>query len=754
MKPPSRWQLALLGLLSLSVLGLGACAPRPPQPTAAPTPGGAAQKLTPRQLIAPNALMGPVPGSFNWTPGGARLAYVENKDGQDVLWLYDAATGSKQVILDPASSPDATIDVTSAQWSPKGDAILLSGEQSLWLLQVDSGSLQEIPAGASPKTGLMLSSDGTQLTYVQDNDIYLGQVAGGQAQRLTQDGSEQVFNGCLDWVYNEELATRTAQPAYAWAPDGQQLMYLKLDDTQVQVHFVTDYHPIPPTTSDTRYPAAGSANPQASVHTVSLAGGVPDKTGQVTLPAGAEYVLPFFTWTPDSKEAMFITVNRDHTELNLVAWNPASATARAVIQETDPKWINEDRYMAPLFLGDGSQFLWVSERSGYMHLYLYQRDGTLVRQLTQGDWMIDSSARNLLTPGRPVHVDPAGEWAYFITTQASPLERQIMRVNIASGKLEQVSKGAGFHFTALSGDGAYLVDQFSNVDTPPITRILKADGSGEQLLSQSAGPSVALPKVTREFVTLKAHDGVTLYAQMVKPEGFDPAKKYPVVVHWYGGPGLQMVSNCYGAVNIFNIIERDTLYTQEGFIVWRLDNRGSLGRGHVFETPIQGQLGPAALDDQMAGIEYLRKLSYVDVAHIGTDGKSFGGYMTLYALIHAPETFTCGVAGSGPTRWEYYDTIYTERYMRTPQQNPQGYEATDLVSRAGQIQAAPLLIHGLNDTNVHMQNTVNFIEALEAADRPFSFIPLPGLNHSYHGDGLSAALMASVNYFQGCLGKP
>jgi dipeptidyl-peptidase-4 len=698
--------------------------------------------------------MGPVPGSFNWSPGGARLAYVESKDGQDVLWLYDAATGSKQVILDPASSPDATIDVTSAQWSPKGDAILLSGEQSLWLLQVDSGSLQEIPAGASPKTGLMLSSDGTQLTYVQDNDIYLGQVAGGQAQRLTQDGSEQVFNGCLDWVYNEELATRTAQPAYAWAPDGQQLMYLKLDDTQVQVHSVTDYHPIPPTTSDTRYPAAGSANPQASVHTVSLAGGVPDKTGQVTLPAGAEYVLPFFTWTPDSKEAMFITVNRDHTELNLVAWNPASATARTVIQETDPKWINEDRYMAPLFLGDGSQFLWVSERSGYMHLYLYQRDGTLVRQLTQGDWMIDSSARNLLTPGRPVHVDPAGEWAYFITTQSSPLERQIMRVNIASGKLEQVSKGAGFHFTALSGDGAYLVDQFSNVDTTPITRILKADGSGERLLSQSAGPSVALPKVTREFVTLKAHDGVTLYAQMVKPEGFDPAKKYPVVVHWYGGPGLQMVSNCYGAVNIFNIIERDTLYTQEGFIVWRLDNRGSLGRGHVFETPIQGQLGPAALDDQMAGIEYLRKLSYVDAAHIGTDGKSFGGYMTLYALIHAPETFTCGVAGSGPTRWEYYDTIYTERYMRTPQQNPQGYEATDLVSRAGQIQAAPLLIHGLNDTNVHMQNTVNFIEALEAADRPFNFIPLPGLNHSYHGDGLSAALMASVNYFQGCLRKP
>ena len=400
---------------------------------------------------------------------------------------------------------------------------------------------------------------------------------------------------------------------------------------------------------------------------------------------------------------------------------------------------------------DGSQFLWLSERDGFMHLYLYAQDGTLVKQLTQGDWMIDSSAYNLLTPGRPVHVDPTGTWAYFTTTRSSPLERQIERVNLASGELQQVSEQAGFHLSALSSDGSYLVDQYSDVDTPPITQIVKTDGSGSAVLSEAAGPALTLPQLTREFVTVKAHDGTDLYAQLVKPENFDPSRKYPVVVHWYGGPGLQMVSNRYGTTNIFNIIERDVLYTQEGFLVWRLDNRGSFGRGHGFEAPIFGELGKAALDDQLAGIEYLKTLPYVDATRIGTDGKSFGGYMTLYALLHAPEVFRCGVAGAAPTDWSYYDTIYTERYMRTPETNPEGYAATNLIDLAATLQARPLLIHGLADTNVHLQNTVNFIEALEANDKLFDFIPLPNRGHSFKGDGLVAALMASVDYLTGCL---
>jgi dipeptidyl-peptidase-4 len=715
----------------------GACSPQP-----------STAQITARQLVAPGALMGPGPSSFNWSPLGSTLAYVEPQGERPVLWAYDPGSDARRVLLDRGDNPDG-IDLTSAQWSPRGDLLLLTGKTALWLLDAQTGELTALAQGGG-KTSLTFSPDGKRIAFVQANDLYTLRLQDGQIARLTTDGSETIFNGTLDWVYEEELATRAAQPAYAWSPDGQWLVHLKLDETAVQNHSVTDYSQVPPALSYTRYPVAGSPNPDASLSMIALESG---QASAVPLPDEAEYILPFFTWFPDSQEAIYVTVNREHSVLELRAFNPTTGAGRTLIKETDPAWVNENSYAAPLFLGDGSKFLWLSERDGFMHLYLYSRQGELVRQLTQGDWMIDTPAWNLLIAGRPVYVDPASKWAYFSATKNSPLERQIYRVDIASGVLEQVSQGAGFHFGALSGDGQYLVDQFSDVSTPPVTRILTADGADVRVLAQRAGPTLELPQVTREFLTIQAHDGVDLYAQLVKPEGFDPQHKYPVIVHWYAGPTLQMVSNRYGATNLFNHIERDVLYTQAGFLVWRLDNRGSFGRGHAFETPIAGELGKAALDDQLAGIEYLRTLPYVDASRIGCDGKSFGGYMTLYALIHAPDVFQAGVAGSAPTNWLYYDTIYTERYMQTPARNPAGYAATDLIAKADQIKVRPLIIHGLNDTNVHLQNSVNFIQALEALDKPFDFLPLPNLSHSYRGDGLVTALSASVDYFARYLGN-
>lgn len=713
-----------------------------------PSPEQGAADLTARMLTALGALAGPSPSNFNWSPVGAELVYVEPQDDQDVLWLYDAVSGENKVLLDPSKSP-GNIDVTTAQWSPQGDRLLLTGDQALWLLDVETGDLQSLLADGNAKTAVMFTPDGAHVSYVQDNNLKLATIAGGEVKDLTTDGGETVFNGALDWVYNEELATRAAQPAYAWSPDDNWLVYLRLDESAVQNDPVTDYRPVPATVSYTRYPTVGTANPKASLHALTPGALAPPL--EIPLPEGTEYVLPFFTWTLDSNHAFYITVNRDHTKLTLNEWTPQSGKTQILITEEDPYWINEERYAAPIFVGDGEQFLWVSERDGFMHLYLYGRDGTLIRQLTQGDWMIDSTAWNLLTAGRPVHVDPSGKWAYFETTQTGPLERQIERVSLDGGPVEQVSKEPGFHLFALSSDGKYLVDQFSDVGTPLVTRIRQTDGAKEEVLAKAADPALALPQVSREFVTVKAPDGTDLYAQLVKPANFDPARKYPVVVHWYGGPGLQMVSNRYGTTNIFNIIERDVLYTQEDMLVWRLDNRGSFGRGHAFETPIFGELGKVALADQLAGIEYLKTLPYVDASRIGTDGKSFGGYMTLYALLHALDVFRCGVAGAPPTDWSYYDTIYTERYMRTPDKNAEGYAATNLIDMAGQIQARPLLIHGLADTNVHLQNTVNFIQALEAADKMFDFIPLPNMGHSFKGDGLVAALSASADYLGACL---
>jgi dipeptidyl-peptidase-4 len=752
----------LLILWIVLLLLLGACTTPKPEGQAGPTQAledterpaatlqGGNAPITPRQLVAPGALMGSGPSSFAWSPAGATLVYVEPQDDQDALWAYDPSTGDKRILLAPGDNPDQ-IDLTSAQWSPLGDSLLLSGGASLWLLDLETGELKSIAGEGGSKTGLSFSSDGQRIAYVMDNDLYTVGVADGKTTRLTTDGSETVFNGVLDWVYNEELATRSSQPAYAWSPDGNWLIHLRLDETEVQNHSVTDYTTVPPALSYTRYPVAGSPNPKVSLFMIDLNS---EKSLPIPLADDVEYILPFFTWSPDSQEAIYVSENREHTRLELKAWNPVTGRGRTLIEETDPYWINENSYAAPIFLGDGSQFLWLSERDGFMHLYLYSRQGELVRQITHGDWMIDTPAWNLLVPGRPMYVDPAGDWAYFSATEKSPLERHIYRASLRSDKLEKLSRPDGFHFGALSGDGQYIVDQYSDVSTPPVTQIIRSDGTPLSVLGECAGPTLDLPEIQREFLTLKAHDGVDLYAQIVKPESFDQAKKYPVIVHWYGGPTLQMVSNRYGKTNLFNHIERDVLYTQAGFIVWRLDNRGSFGRGHAFETPIAKELGKAALDDQLAGIEYLRTLPYIDAGRIGCDGKSFGGYLSLYALIHAPEVFKAGVVGSAPTRWEYYDTIYTERYMGTPTQNPEGYAATDLIAAAEQLQATPLIIHGLNDTNVHLQNSINLIQELESLDKTFEFLPLPNLNHSYKGDGLVAALAASVDYFTNLLGSP
>ncbi len=258
--------------------------------------------LTARMLVGPNALMGPVPSSFNWSPVGAKLTYVEPVNGQDMLWLYDATSGEKQLLLDPSDHP-GIIDVTSAQWSPNGARLLLAGEDALWLLDVETGDMHALLQDGRPKTGVLFTPDGTRVSYVLDNDLYTVNLVDGQVQRLTSDGGETVFNGALDWVYNEELATRAAQPGYGWSPDGNWLIYLRLDETAVPNDPVTDYRPVPAAVSYTRYPTAGAPNPMATLHALTPGALAPPL--EIPLIAGTEYVLPLFTWTPDSNHALY-----------------------------------------------------------------------------------------------------------------------------------------------------------------------------------------------------------------------------------------------------------------------------------------------------------------------------------------------------------------------------------------------------------------------------------------------------------------
>jgi dipeptidyl-peptidase-4 len=474
-----------------------------------------------------------------------------------------------------------------------------------------------------------------------------------------------------------------------------------------------------------RYPKAGDTNPVPSVRVVSIR--APRSSARVMkLAPGSEYVLPEFSWTRDANSVAVMTFNRAQNELSVWLWQPARGTPRRILFEKAERWVNV--FEPPRFLKDGQRFLWASERDGWYHCYLYTREGQQVQQLTRGPWQIEPELSQSWSGG-PYEVDRANEWVYFSANPTDPRERQICRVQLDGTHLERLTREPGTHFQKLSPDGRHLLETFSSKDQPPAIRLLRSDGTLVATLEQRQDRWKNYASATIEFHKVTAPDGVTLYAQLTKPADFDPAKKYPVVVHVYGGPHAQLVLNQWPPVSL-----RHQLLAQEGFLIWSLDNRGSWGRGHAWETAIYKNLGTNELSDQLAGVAYLKALPFVDANRVGVWGWSYGGYMTLYSLTHAPEVFKAGVAGAPVTDWKYYDTIYTERYMGTPQENPAGYKSSSPLAAAGKLQAKLLLIHGTSDDNVHMQNTLNFVDALIKADRPYELQIQPGQSHGFGGE--------------------
>ena len=393
------------------------------------------------------------------------------------------------------------------------------------------------------------------------------------------------------------------------------------------------------------------------------------------------------------------------------------------MEEKDPYWINA--IDAPYFLQDGQRFLWLSERDGWLHLYLYNLNGQLERPLGSGDWMIDRSTFS--NPGiSAFQVDEQGGWVYFTSTNPDPRERQLYRVRIDTGAMERLTQDPGTHGLNLSPDGRYLEDSSSNLTTPNETRLLKADGTPVAVLHRAENRLADFALGATEFVTVKSPGGATLYARLVKPPDFNPGKRYPVIVDVYGGPGVQLIRNVWGVTGA-----GDQLLSEQGYLIWSLDNHGSWGRGHAWESAIYEHMGEREVEDQLAGINYLKSLPYVDANRIGVHGWSYGGYMTLELLTRAPGVFKCGAAGGPVTAWKFYDSIYTERYMRTPGENPDGYRASSPLYAADKLKAKVLLIHGTDDDNVHMQNTLNFVNALVKARIPFELYLQPGEKHGF-----------------------
>lgn len=664
-----------------------------------------------------------------WRPGADEFSYIRpaRTNTPEALYLYDVTHRAETLLLS-SEGEASVVNLDTYQWSPDGRQMLFEGGSDLWLYDLASRRMIRLTQSPGRDQDATFSPAGGWVAYVENNDLYALNLADHSVHRLTTDGSKTILNGALDWVYKEELAFRATGRAYEWSPDGTRIAYLRLDDGPVPQYPITHYLSTHVTLSEERFPQAGDPNPVPSFHAVQVTGGKL-QSWTFPLPASTEYIGPSFSWSQDSQTVALLTLNRHQDREEVHAWQPSAGRDRVLVRESDPYWINS--LSPPYFLKDGS-CLWLSERDGWLHLYLYDGQGKLVKKLTSGKWMIDHPE---FSDVPMFQVDEPGGWVYFTSTDPDPRQRQIDRVRIEGGSFQRLTKLAGSHSLNLSPDGRFLLDTYSNISTPPEVRLLSSQGAFLATVNkpQNHLSEYALGKTA--FVTLKARDGSALYARLLKPADFNPAKKYPVIVYVYGGPHAQMVRDRWGTTSLL-----DQLFAQHGFLVWTLDNHGSWGRGHAWESVIFKHLGRHELQDQLAGIQYLKSLPYVDPNRIGIRGWSYGGFMTLYALTHAPKVFKCGAAGGPVTDWKFYDTIYTERYMRTPQENPQGYLDSSLLESAYRLRGKVLLIHGAVDDNVHMQNTMNFIQALVEARRPFQLYIQPGQKHGFIGDTITTYL--------------
>jgi dipeptidyl-peptidase-4 len=636
--------------------------------------------------------------------------------GRITLQQFDAATGRTTKLFDPPTVPAGTdsggaatksLPLSSYEWNPAGTALLLAGEDDLWLVETSTGAVRRLTRGGGTEELPAFSPDGSRVAFARGNDLWLVEVETGKETRLTA-GGEHVLSGRLDWVYEEELAGRRSGRSFEWSPDSRAIAYLRLDENRVPEFALADLLPASGKASLQRYPKAGDPNAIPSVHVVSVDG---TEVAAVHPSPDDVYIAPELSWTPDSGAVAWLLLNRAQTRVEYRLLPRGGGASRTLLVEEDPAWVNAIE--PPRFLGDGS-FLFLSERSGFLHLWRGWTDGRAPTAVTAGSWMID----------RAWEVDERGGTVLFSATEKDPRERHVYRARLNGSGLTRLTTGHGVHIPLFSPGGALFADTFSDVDTPPATAIVRSDGTALATVHAPDGEWRTTRLASTEFRSFPAPDGTLLYARLVRPPDFDPARKYPVVVSVYGGPHAQVVQDRWGATSLF-----DRLLAERGFLVWAVDNRGSWGRGHAFEAKLLGRTGAVELADQLAGVAELEKLPFVDGTRLGISGWSYGGYLALYAATHTGETFRCAVAGAPVTDWKDYDSIYTERYLKLPAENPAGYRDSSPLQTVGNLGSRLLLLHGTADDNVHLQQTVALVDALTRARKDYSLVLLPGQKH-------------------------
>ncbi len=612
----------------------------------------------------------------------------------------------------------------SLQWSDSGKELLLSVRGDLFLFTLDSGKWDQLTATPEPERDPKLSPDRARVAFRRGHDLYSMDLASRQVTRLTEDGNATLLNGELDWVYPEELDLGTA---YWWSPDSKHIAYLQLDTAREMIYPQVALTGLRGIAEPERYPQAGTANADVHIGVTSAGGG---NTRWMDLGDTRGYLIARVYWTPDSSKLAIERFTRVQNELDLTLADASTGSAKSILHESDPYWINHNDLFH--FLNDG-RFIWGSERDGFQHLYLYGLDGRLHKRLTEGNWEVTNLAG----------VDESHQMLYFVSSEASPLERQLYSIKLSGKDRKRISQGAGTHNISMSPATDYYLDTFSNITQPSRRTVHTSDGT-EWSVYREADHTLTdeYEVLPSEIVTFKGSQGTLFYARLIKPANFHAGEKYPAIVMVYGGPGAQSVRNSWAGATW------EQALAQRGFVIWQLDNRGSAGRGHAFETPIYHRMGKVELADQLEGIHYLVGQGIVDPARIGIYGWSYGGFMTLYSLLNAPDVFRAGIAGAPVTNWRNYDTIYTERYLGLPSDNAEGYRASSAVEYADKLKAKLLMVHNIEDDNVLFQNSLQMAEAFERFGKLFDMVIYPQKSHGVTGDLRKQLLEKTTDFFE------
>ncbi len=680
-----------------------------------------------------------------WSPAGDKFVYSE----AGTLHLLDCTNSKNSELIrlnklqSAAIKPpeSATFDWTNrrvaaepVQWLPSGKELLVSEGGDLFVVPIDGSAFTQLTSTAEVEQDAKLSPDGKLVGFRRGHDLYVLNLAlrkeDRKLTRLTSDGNSTILNGEMDWVYPEELELPTA---WWWSPDSRRIAYMQFDISREPIFPQVSLLNVRGKLEPERYPQPGDPNPDVRIGVVAAEGGA---TRWLDLGDTRERLLARVEWLPSSAAVAVERLNRVQNRLDLLVADARSGASHVLLHEEDPYWINLNNHLH--FFHDGSRFLWGSERDGFLHLYLYGMDGKQERQITRGEWQVE----------KVLQVDEARSRIYYQSTEASPLESQFYSVSLDGSTKKRITTEKGTHSIHLSPSLGYWTDAFSSLTSSPRTTLYRTspDGSGGAEIMVLHKPDESLAEYdlqTPEIHSFKTPDGALLYGRLIKPVGFSPGHKYPVIVEVYGGPGAQSVRDRWLGVTW------EEALAQRGFVVWQVDNRGSIGRGHKFESAIFRNLGERELADQIVGLDYLHSLGFTDPQRVGLYGWSYGGYMTLYSLCNAPDRFQVGVSGAPVTSWRTYDSIYTERYMGLPEENPEAYDKTSPITHAGSLKAQLLLVHNIEDDNVHFQNTLRMVSALERAGKKFSMLVYPEKSHGVTGPEHAQMIQSITEFLSG-----